>query len=225
MSRGNEGPAVAPVAGHGAFRAAAERPPCFSAAGPTEQAPALRPSARLPDAADAAPRFLPPDLLCNLANNLASFPPKLVPAAPGGGPLGSRCHDQVRRAAVSAVLRVRPREEDRRAADEAWAAVGGTHPAGREDVHRFLQRASFPVSFVSLARASRRFASPPRSRRGPWVRRGTPEILFIKRATRAGDRWSGHVAFPGGKQEPSETARQTAERETREELGLDLTVG
>ena len=48
------------------------------------------------------------------------------------------------------------------------------------------------------------------------------EILFIERATDARDPWSGHLAFPGGKVEQGEQARQAAERETREEIGLAL---
>lgn len=48
------------------------------------------------------------------------------------------------------------------------------------------------------------------------------EILFIERATDVRDPWSGHLAFPGGKVEPGEQARQAAERETQEEIGLDL---
>lgn len=56
----------------------------------------------------------------------------------------------------------------------------------------------------------------------PWVRSGTPEILFIERATRKTDRWSGHVALPGGKQELHEDDQETAARETLEEIGLDL---
>ncbi|KAF9430523.1 hypothetical protein BGZ94_006318 [Podila epigama] len=55
-----------------------------------------------------------------------------------------------------------------------------------------------------------------------WVRSGTPEILFIERATRKTDRWSGHVALPGGKQELHEDDQETAARETLEEIGLDL---
>ncbi len=50
-----------------------------------------------------------------------------------------------------------------------------------------------------------------------------PEILFIRRAERASDPWSGHIAFPGGRHEPSDPdLRATAIRETREEIGLDL---
>ena len=51
---------------------------------------------------------------------------------------------------------------------------------------------------------------------------GDLEILFIERATDARDPWSGHLAFPGGKVEQGEQARQAAERETREEIGLAL---
>jgi 8-oxo-dGTP pyrophosphatase MutT (NUDIX family) len=51
---------------------------------------------------------------------------------------------------------------------------------------------------------------------------GDLEILFIERATDVRDPWSGHLAFPGGKVELGEQARQAAERETREEIGLEL---
>ncbi len=51
------------------------------------------------------------------------------------------------------------------------------------------------------------------------------EALFILRAKHEGDPWSGHMAFPGGHHEPQdETLRHTAERETLEEIGLDLTA-
>jgi 8-oxo-dGTP pyrophosphatase MutT (NUDIX family) len=53
--------------------------------------------------------------------------------------------------------------------------------------------------------------------------RRLPSVLLIKRAKRAGDPWSGQVAFPGGKmQEGDTTARDTAVRETMEEVGIDL---
>jgi 8-oxo-dGTP pyrophosphatase MutT (NUDIX family) len=50
-----------------------------------------------------------------------------------------------------------------------------------------------------------------------------PEILFIERAEREGDPWSGHMAFPGGRRDPVDgTLVETAIRETKEEVGLDL---
>jgi 8-oxo-dGTP pyrophosphatase MutT (NUDIX family) len=48
-------------------------------------------------------------------------------------------------------------------------------------------------------------------------------LLFIERAERRGDPWSGHLAFPGGRVEPHDlNPRASAERETSEEIGLDL---
>ncbi|KAL6077941.1 CoA pyrophosphatase [Balamuthia mandrillaris] len=56
-----------------------------------------------------------------------------------------------------------------------------------------------------------------------WVKRGAPEILFIKRAINPRDRWSGQVAFPGGRRDDSDSSDQSvAEREVNEEIGLDL---
>ena len=47
---------------------------------------------------------------------------------------------------------------------------------------------------------------------------GKTELLFIRRAHRAGDPWSGHMAFPGGRLQPEDpTPRAAAERETLEE--------
>ncbi|EPQ27511.1 uncharacterized protein PFL1_05049 [Pseudozyma flocculosa PF-1] len=57
----------------------------------------------------------------------------------------------------------------------------------------------------------------------PWVQRGTPEVLYIKRAARISDKWSAHVAFPGGRREEGdENGLYTAMRETWEEVGIDL---
>jgi 8-oxo-dGTP pyrophosphatase MutT (NUDIX family) len=48
-------------------------------------------------------------------------------------------------------------------------------------------------------------------------------LLFIERARHEGDPWSGHIAFPGGRLEEGDSdLRRTAERETLEEIGLDL---
>lgn len=49
------------------------------------------------------------------------------------------------------------------------------------------------------------------------------EVLLIQRAEHPSDPWSGHMAFPGGrKDEGDASVRATAEREAREEVGLDL---
>jgi 8-oxo-dGTP pyrophosphatase MutT (NUDIX family) len=48
-------------------------------------------------------------------------------------------------------------------------------------------------------------------------------VLLIRRAEREGDRWSGHLAFPGGRWSPGDPdLAATARRETLEEVGLDL---
>lgn len=57
-----------------------------------------------------------------------------------------------------------------------------------------------------------------------WGDRG-PEMLFIERAIRNGDPWSGHMAFPGGRTEADDDDTfDTAVRESREEIGFDITA-
>ena len=52
---------------------------------------------------------------------------------------------------------------------------------------------------------------------------GGIRLLFIERSEREGDPWSGHLAFPGGRVETTDRGpRAAAERETIEEIGLDL---
>lgn len=54
---------------------------------------------------------------------------------------------------------------------------------------------------------------------------GELQVLLIKRAIKEGDRWSGHIAFPGGRaQQEDQNVRETAIRETSEEIGLELSV-
>jgi 8-oxo-dGTP pyrophosphatase MutT (NUDIX family) len=56
-----------------------------------------------------------------------------------------------------------------------------------------------------------------------WVKHGDPEILFIKRAANKNDKWTGHIAFPGGRRDPEDKDdREAAIRETWEEVGIDL---
>lgn len=100
-----------------------------------------------------------------------------------------------KRASVALVLRLRPSYHTQLAnAQRIRTAVAESHPASLDE-------------FLSQA----------------WE--GDPEVLFIKRAGRAGDRWSGHVALPGGKRDPQDADDLAAAiRETKEEVGLDLTA-
>lgn len=50
---------------------------------------------------------------------------------------------------------------------------------------------------------------------------GPDRLLLIRRAERSGDPWSGHLALPGGRREPSDPdLLATALRETEEEVGF-----
>ena len=52
---------------------------------------------------------------------------------------------------------------------------------------------------------------------------GEAEMLFIRRAVREGDPWSGHVGLPGGMRDGTDANLLiTAARETHEEIGVDL---
>lgn len=50
-----------------------------------------------------------------------------------------------------------------------------------------------------------------------------PQVLLIKRSERRTDPWSGQIALPGGKMQAGDLgAKETATRETKEEVGIDL---
>jgi 8-oxo-dGTP pyrophosphatase MutT (NUDIX family) len=85
-----------------------------------------------------------------------------------------------------------------------------------DDVRRALsRRAPKPLEAEVSSRAA--VAAVLRAA-GPGL-----ELLFIRRAEYPADRWSGHMAFPGGRHEPQDADLvATAVRETREEIGLDL---
>lgn len=52
---------------------------------------------------------------------------------------------------------------------------------------------------------------------------GAADVLFIERASRPGDRWSGQMALPGGRRDVGDLDLEaTAVRETREEVGIAL---
>ena len=87
-----------------------------------------------------------------------------------------------------------------------------------EDVRRALSRRparALPAPMPRRAAVAVVLREPP----------GGVELLFIRRAEREGDLWSGHVAFPGGRVEPGEGILEAAIRETEEEVGLDLRAG
>ena len=49
------------------------------------------------------------------------------------------------------------------------------------------------------------------------------ELLLIRRSEREDDPWSGHIALPGGRHDPTDaTLQDTAVRETREETGVNI---
>lgn len=100
-----------------------------------------------------------------------------------------------KRAAVALIIRVRPTYPDRPASVPADSCN--------------------PTNSV-LQRLNTFFAQE-------WVRQGDTEILFIKRAAREGDRWTSHIALPGGRRDTADVDdRATSVRETNEEVGLNL---
>lgn len=53
--------------------------------------------------------------------------------------------------------------------------------------------------------------------------REAPDVLLMQRASRDGDRWSGQISLPGGREQQEDAdLLETARRETHEEVGLDL---
>ena len=52
------------------------------------------------------------------------------------------------------------------------------------------------------------------------------QVLFVKRAEKISDPWSGQTAFPGGKRDPEDrNLKETVVRETLEETRINLLVG
>ena len=84
------------------------------------------------------------------------------------------------------------------------------------------------VDLIHRAVRSRTAATVPTAPGLKWasvalVVRPNADLLLIRRAEREGDPWSGHMAFPGGRQEDRDPdLAATAARETHEEVGLDL---
>jgi 8-oxo-dGTP pyrophosphatase MutT (NUDIX family) len=102
--------------------------------------------------------------------------------------------------------------------------------------NRTQQSSAIPMPILSLARIEARLKAhqPQAPEMSPSTRQAAvavvlregdsgTEALFILRAERPGDIWSGHMAFPGGHREAGDAnLQQTAVRETLEEVGLDL---
>jgi 8-oxo-dGTP pyrophosphatase MutT (NUDIX family) len=85
--------------------------------------------------------------------------------------------------------------------DEIRRALLAYEPALREGV--LLRRAAVAIVLTESA--------------------GSLNLLLIERAKRAGDPWSGQMAFPGGRVDAADAStRAAAERETLEEVGLSL---
>ncbi|KAJ9479423.1 hypothetical protein PHBOTO_002909 [Pseudozyma hubeiensis] len=162
---------------------------------------------------------------------ISRIPPRVIASPP----------TQPRRASVAILLRVRPAPED-----EAWLAqnhdpeaqqvqpgaggdAGASHEMGSSGVHVSQVSLGQTAGAAGVSSLASSVASADLSSTlgsffdQAWVKRGTPEILYIKRAARIGDNWSAHVAFPGGrKEEGDENGLYTAMRETWEEVGIDL---
>lgn len=101
------------------------------------------------------------------------------------------------------------------------SSVEGASPVSIAEIRRVLSQqparlpsgGSSPASGIRHAAVAMVFAGDAEA----------PDLCLIRRADRAGDPWSGHMAFPGGKQEPGDASmRSSAERETLEEVGLKL---
>ncbi len=96
----------------------------------------------------------------------------------------------------------------------------------RRRLSRSLALSRIPGLVARLAeRTPRREEFPDR----PWaavaiILAPDPDsILLIRRAERDGDRWSGQIALPGGRWSAGDPDLDaTARRETREEVGVDL---
>ncbi|GAA5825004.1 hypothetical protein JCM11251_006059 [Rhodosporidiobolus azoricus] len=173
---------------------------------------------------------------------IASTPPRLIASPPvvqGSGTAGP-----TKRASVAIIMRLRP-EHPPPASTVSSVTAPSPHnspfPSTSIPLHPSpppspRQRSSSPPAYAAstggassistvggpvlpgsvVSRLDEFFSQP-------WVQDSHVEVLYIKRTTRASDRWSGHCAFPGGRTEPDdESSEFTALRETWEECGLDL---
>lgn len=98
-----------------------------------------------------------------------------------------------------------------RVAAGSLAPTGAAEPEGGEDIEDDSSLGALRQAAVALV-----------------LRGGAEgaELLVIKRSEAERDHWSGHMALPGGREEPEdESLEATAVRETFEEVGLNLRAG
>lgn len=80
-----------------------------------------------------------------------------------------------------------------------------------ERIQRALGQPAVPIELEEARRASVAMLIDP-----------DEHLLFVQRADRPGDPWSGQIALPGGHVEPGESWLDAAVRETLEEVGKDV---
>eukprot|EP01028_Stygiella_incarcerata_P007350 TRINITY_DN30487_c0_g1_i1.p1 TRINITY_DN30487_c0_g1~~TRINITY_DN30487_c0_g1_i1.p1 ORF type:complete len:352 (-),score=86.95 TRINITY_DN30487_c0_g1_i1:41-1096(-) len=141
------------------------------------------------------------ELLKKVCRSLLSYEPVLsTPHSSSTSTTSTKSAGVARRACVACILRVVPCDADDNGEDDQTAAFSlPTPPEGPPEkvVRWFTER--------------------------PWVHRAKDvQVFYIKRASNPKDLWSGHVAFPGGRQEKGENDMMTVCRETMEEVGWDL---
>lgn len=122
-----------------------------------------------------------------------------------------------KRASVALILRIQPNYSHWPAVQDKPFALHHPSPQSPSQRRRRSSATAHPPHKLSFRDILDAFFEQD------WVKHGDPELLFIKRATRAGDKWTGHVALPGGKRDPEDDDDQvTAVREALEEVGIDL---
>ncbi|KAL5424406.1 hypothetical protein PMIN04_003205 [Paraphaeosphaeria minitans] len=122
-----------------------------------------------------------------------------------------------KRASVALILRIQPHYSHWPATDDKPFPLHHPYPPSPAQQRRPSSAASSKPHHLSFNDTVEAFFAQD------WVKHGDPELLFIKRATRVGDKWNGHVALPGGKRDPEDEDDQvTAVREALEEVGIDL---